>query len=118
MARLHAKLRLCAVVVAVLGLSGPAMAGECVGYVIGVKPINHYDHAAGRGFLAVRSGPGGGYAQVGEMYLDDEFTVWQRQGDWLYVSCFNGYCETPYWGQPSPEGWAYAKYLSIGGTCP
>ena len=99
-------------------LAGPALAGDCTGYVVGVRPLTQYDHAAGHGFLAVRSGPGTGFNQIGEIYLGDEISVWERQGNWLHVYCMSGRCLTPLWGNPTPQGWAYAKYLSIGGVCP
>ncbi len=71
-------------------LSGAALAGDCTGNVVGVRPISQYNHAAGNGFLAVRSGPGTGYTQIGELYLGDEIAVWERQGNWLYVYCMSG----------------------------
>lgn len=99
-------------------LSGPALAGDCTGYVVGVRPLTQYNHDAGHGFLAVRSGPGTGFNQIGELYLGDEISVWERQGNWLHVYCMSGQCLDPLWGPPTPQGWAYAKYLSIGGVCP
>ncbi len=99
-------------------LAGTALAGDCTGYVVGVRPLTQYDHAAGHGFLAVRSGPGTGFNQIGELYLGDEISVWERQDNWLHVYCMSGRCQTPLWGSPTPQGWAYAKYLSIGGVCP
>jgi len=99
-------------------VSGPAAAGDCTGYVVGVRPITQYNHAAGNGFLAVRSGPGSNYAQHGELYRGDEISVWERNGNWYYVYCMAGQCETPLWGQPTPQGWVYGKYISIGGVCP
>ena len=99
-------------------LGGTALAGDCTGNVVGVRPISQYNHAAGNGFLAVRSGPGTGYTQIGELYLGDEIAVWERQGNWLYVYCMAGRCQTPLWGNPTPQGWSYAKYLRIGGVCP
>ena len=103
---------------ALLALCGPAIAGDCTGNVVGVRPISQYNHAAGNGFLAVRSGPGTGFAQTGELYLGDEIAVWERQGNWLYVYCMAGRCLNPLWGPSTPQGWSYAKYLSIGGVCP
>ena len=99
-------------------LAGPALGGDCTGYVVGVRPLNQYDHANGNGFLAVRTGPGTGFNQIGELYLGDEVSVWDRQGNWLHVYCMSGQCLNPLWGSPTPQGWAYAKYLSIGGVCP
>jgi len=97
---------------------GAAEAGDCTGYVVGVRPISQYNHATGNGFLAVRAGPGSGNAQIGELYLGDEVSVWERQGNWLYVYCMSGRCLNPLWGNPTPQGWAYAKYLNVGGVCP
>ncbi|SLN48099.1 SH3 domain-containing protein [Roseisalinus antarcticus] len=106
------------VLMSALGAAAPAQAGDCTGYVVGVRPLNQYDHTAGRGFLSVRTGPGGSYQQIGELYLGDEFAVWDRRGNWYLVQCMAGRCTQPYWGQPSPNGWAYGNYLSMGGVCP
>ncbi len=109
------------VAVAAVGLSlwtAVARAGDCTGYVVGVRPISQYDHDRGNGFLALRSGPGSDFNQVGEVYLGDEYWVSERRGDWAYVGCTNGGCTTPLWGPPYPEGWAYAKYLDYDGICP
>lgn len=95
-----------------------ALAGDCTGYVTGVRPISQYDHAAGHGFLAVRTGPGTGYEQLGELYLGDEIAVWDRSGSWYRVQCMSGRCLDPYWGRPDPNGWVYGRYLNIGGVCP
>ncbi|WP_323036589.1 SH3 domain-containing protein [Pararhodobacter sp.] len=99
-------------------LATPVNAGDCTGNVVGVRPISQYNHAAGRGFLAVRSGPGSGYQQIGELYAGDEISVWQRSGRWYYVRCMSGLCTNPYWGPAVPTGWVYGNYLSIGGVCP
>lgn len=103
---------------ATLGAAAPAMAGDCTGYVVGVSPITAYDHAAGRGFLAVRTGPGTGYDQFGELYLGDEISVWEQYGNWYRVQCMTGRCQSPLWGQPNPNGWVFGGYLSIAGVCP
>jgi uncharacterized protein YgiM (DUF1202 family) len=101
-----------------LSSSSIAQAGDCTGIVIGVRPINLYNHVRGNGYLAVRSGPGSSYQQIGEVYLDDEISVWDRRGDWYAITCMSGRCEQPYWGNPVPSGWAYGRYLSFGGDCP
>jgi len=113
----RAHLGLAVMALACVTASG-AQAGDCTGNVVGVRPVTQYNHAGGNGFLAVRSGPGTGYAQIGELYLGDEISVWERQGNWLYVYCMSGRCQTPLWGNPTPQGWAYAKYLRVGGVCP
>jgi len=95
-----------------------AQAGDCTGIVVGVRAISQYNHANGNGFLAVRSGPGSRYTQIGELYAGDEYWVAERRGNWVYVGCMSGRCENPLWGPPYPEGWSYAKYLSYGGVCP
>lgn len=100
------------------GLASTAVAGDCTGYVVGVRPISQYNHAAGNGFLAVRAGPGTGYAQLGELYRGDEISVWERNGNWVYVACMSGRCENPLWGQASPRGWVYRKYTDYAGVCP
>ncbi|CUH75231.1 SH3 domain-containing protein [Tropicibacter naphthalenivorans] len=104
--------------IAALGLSAAAQAGDCTGNVVGVRPISQYNHAAGNGFLAMRTGPGSRYQQISELYLGDEISVWGRNGNWYQVSCMSGRCTNPLWGQPSANGWVYGKYISIGGVCP
>ena len=106
-----------AALVALAGASS-VQAGDCTGFVVNVRPLSQYNHAAGNGFLAVRAGPGSGYAQLGELYLGDEFSVLDRRGNWVYVHCMAGRCEAPLWGAAYPEGWAYARYLNYGGVCP
>lgn len=98
--------------------AAPALAGDCTGFVTGVRPLSQYDHAAGHGFLAVRSGPSRGSQQIGELYAGDEVSVWERSGNWYHVRCMAGMCTTPYWGQPTPTGWVHGRYLQIGGVCP
>ena len=103
---------------AILSMMSPAMAGDCTGNVVGVRPISQYNHATGSGFLAVRTGPGSKYAQIGELYANDEVSVWERSGGWLMVVCMSGRCTSPKWGEPSPRGWVSAKYVDYGGVCP
>ena len=98
--------------------AGSAFAGYCTGYVVGVRPISQYNHYTGNGFLAVRTGPGTGYTQIGELYAGDEVSVWSRRGNWYQVACMSGRCTNPLWGTPSPQGWVYRKYISAGGVCP
>ncbi|MCB1397637.1 MAG: SH3 domain-containing protein [Rhodobacter sp.] len=99
-------------------LAAPAFAGDCTGFVQGVRPIAQYNHTAGTGFLAVRTGPGGSFPQIGELYAGDEVSVWDRNGNWYYVRCMAGRCTAPLWGDPTPTGWVYGGYLRIGGVCP
>ncbi|MCB1420735.1 MAG: SH3 domain-containing protein [Notoacmeibacter sp.] len=96
----------------------PAEAGDCTGYVVGVRPLSQYNHARGSGFLAVRNGPGSGYRQIGEVYAGDEISVWDRSGSWYQIACMSGQCMNPLWGQPNPRGWVSGRYLSVGGVCP
>ncbi|AHM02909.1 N-acetylmuramoyl-L-alanine amidase, family 3 [Roseibacterium elongatum DSM 19469] len=112
--------KIAALALAAAALVAPqaALAGDCTGYVTGIRPVSSYNHAAGNGFLAVRSGPGTGYQQIGELYLGDEISVWARSGNWYQVQCMTGRCQTPLWGQANPNGWVYGRYLSIGGVCP
>lgn len=98
--------------------ASPTHAGDCEGRVVAVKPISQYNHATGSGFLAVRSGPGGNFQQIGELYLGDRVSVWDKKGNWLAVTCMSGRCTSPYWGQPTPQGWAHKNYLRIAGVCP
>ena len=106
--------------VLIVALAGPqpAGAGDCTGYIVGVRPLSQYNHANGNGFLAVRSGPGGKYRQVGELYSGDEISVYGRRGNWYEVTCMSGVCTNPLWGPAVPSGWVYGKYISIGGVCP
>ena len=102
-----------------LGLPGAALqAGDCTGIVTGVRPISQYNPASGAGFLAVRTGPGTGYAQIGELYAGDEVSVWNRRGTWYEVRCMSGRCLTPLRGAPVPTGWVSGRYLRVGGVCP
>ena len=100
------------------GAGTTASAGDCTGNVVGVRPISQYNHAAGRGFLAVRTGPGTQFMQVGEVYLGDEVSVWERSGSWYHIACMSGRCNNPRWGNPSPQGWVYRKYINAAGVCP
>lgn len=99
-------------------LTQGAQAGDCTGRVVGVKPIREYNHASGTGFLAVRTGPGGSYRQIGEVYAGDEVSVYDRSGNWLAVTCMSGRCTRPLWGQPSPSGWVHRSYIRARGVCP
>ncbi|MAW89059.1 MAG: peptide-binding protein [Phyllobacteriaceae bacterium] len=108
----------CAVAAAVALPAVPAAAGDCTGYVVGVRPISQYNHARGNGFLAVRTGPGSRYRQIGELYAGDEVSVWDRSGNWYQVACMSGDCTNPYWGRPSPRGWVSARYIDARGVCP
>ena len=103
------------VLISVSGVT-QAYAGDCVARVVGVKPISQYNHAAGRGFLAVRSAPGG--KQVGEVYRNDEVSVFGKRGKWYQVSCLEGRCMNPKWGPAFPEGWVHGGYLAIPHPCP
>lgn len=98
--------------------AAPALAGDCEGRIVGVKPISQYNHARGTGFLAVRSGPGGSYKQIGEVYAGDLVSVWDRRGDWYAVTCMSGRCTSPMWGNPSPSGWAHRSHIRASGVCP
>ncbi len=95
-----------------------ARAGDCEGTVVGVRSVSQYNHAAGNGFLAVRSGPGSGYRQVGELYRGDRVSVYDRRGSWYAVTCMSGRCTNPLWGPSYPQGWVYGKYLTMSGVCP
>lgn len=98
--------------------NSPASAGDCTGFVVGVKPINQYNHAGGSGFLAVRTGPGSSYQQTGEVYRGDEVSIYDRRGNWYAITCMSGRCTRPLWGTPSPSGWVSRKYIDAAGVCP
>ena len=109
---------LAAMLAAGQGGVGDAFAGDCTGSIVGVRPISQYNHATGAGFLAVRSGPGGSYRQIGELYAGDAVSVWDRRGNWYAVTCMSGRCLRPLWGNPSPSGWAHRNYIRARGVCP
>lgn len=102
----------------VAAASVPAAAYECEGTVVGVRPISQYNHANGNGFLAVRAGPGGGYAQIGEVYRGDTLAVYGRRGNWYEASCMYGRCQNPLWGPAFPAGWVHKNYVAVRGYCP
>lgn len=95
-----------------------AQAADCTGFVVGVRPISQYNPSTGAGFLAVRTGPGTQFRQIGELYAGDDVAVWNRSGNWYMVRCMAGRCMNPYRGEPMPTGWAFGRYLDIGGVCP
>lgn len=94
--------------------TGPTRA--CIARVIGLRPLTHYDHAQGSGFLAVREGPGSTFRQTGELYLGDSVSITDRRGNWYAVRCSGGLCTAPLWGEPAPQGWAYGRFLHV--DCP
>ena len=98
--------------------SVPASAGDCEGVVVGVRPISQYNHANGNGFLAVRAGPGGGYAQIGEVYRGDGLAITAKSGKWYEATCLYGRCEDPLWGPSYPSGWVHRSYVRLSGACP
>lgn len=99
-------------------LAQAAEAGDCTGRVVGVAPLSQYNHATGSGYLAVRTGPGSNFQQIGELYAGDEVSVYDRSGNWLAVTCTRGRCTRPLWGQPRPSGWAHRNYIRARGVCP
>jgi hypothetical protein len=99
-------------------LAWPVMAGDCTGPVVGVQPLSQYDHKAGTGFLAVRSGPGAGFVQTGEVYAGDLVSVYDRRGNWYAVTCMEGACTRPLWGPARPSGWVHRKFVRAAGVCP
>jgi uncharacterized protein YraI len=103
----------------IAGLAAPQVeAGDCTGWVVGIRPISQYNHAYGNGFLAVRTGPGSNYQQISELYLGDEIAVWNRSGNWYQVQCMSGQCLNPFWGNNNPNGWVSGRYLNVSGVCP
>lgn len=93
-------------------------AGDCEGRVVGVRPLSQYNHTAGRGFLAVRSGPGSSSRQIGEVYAGDLVSVYGRVGRWYEVTCMEGRCTRPLWGPAYPSGWVHRDYVRARGVCP
>lgn len=57
----------------------------------------------GDGFLAVRTGPGSQYRQIGSLYNGDHVSILDRQGQWLYVR------------HGGLEGWSHGRWI---GTAP
>lgn len=107
-----------ALLLGVFSGAAPVQAGDCTGFVVGVRPMSQYNPATGAGFLAVRTGPGTQFRQIGELYRGDEIAVWERQGNWYMVRCMSGRCLRPMRGDPRPTGWVFGRYLDIGGLCP
>jgi len=105
-------------VLALAGLQTPADAGDCTGLVVGVQPPTQDNRGLGNGFLAVRSGPGSKFGQIGERYAGDEVALWERRGSWYQVACMSGPCTDPLWGAPHPRGWVSARHIDAGGVCP
>lgn len=95
-----------------------AEAGDCTGRVVGVRTLASYNHATGAGFLAVRRGPGSRSRQIGEVYVGDLVSVYDRSGDWYHITCMEGDCENPLWGPRNPSGWVFSRYVSARGACP
>jgi len=75
-----------------IGLAGTATAD----YVSGLDP--HGDN-----FLALRSGPGTGYAVLHELGPNTELSVLETSGNWRRVVLNDG-----------KTGWAFAKYIAAG----
>ena len=96
---------------------GTAEAVTCNGTVVGVRPASQYNHANGRGYLAVRSGPGGKYQQLGEVYASDIVAVYAKRGKWFEVACVQGLCTNPLWGPAYPSGWVHGNYLRLHQAC-
>ncbi|MBW8299888.1 MAG: hypothetical protein K0M60_09830 [Hydrogenophaga sp.] len=67
-------------------------------YVGGLNP-------AGDNFLALRTGPGSGYAMILPMGPGTFVTVLRRNGKWLFVELEDG-----------TRGWAYGSYILRGGA--
>ena len=57
----------------------------------------------GDGFLAVRTGPGSGYAKVDEIHEGDRVRSCARQGPWHGI----------YYGNPRRKGWAHGNWLNV-----
>lgn len=88
--------------VAMVAVSAPAQAGNCIGTVVGLSP--QYNPATGSGFLAVREGPSTAAPQVGELFNGNRVDTGKSSGPWIYVI-----------GE-GVEGWAHSRWLRI--RCP
>ena len=100
-----------AALAATLGLAAAAPlsaahAGICEGTVVGVASLNHYNHFSGSGFLAVRTGPGSGYHQIGELYRHDHVEVTGKSGIGIWP-LHVGPLHEPAVGAGLPQGWVY-----------
>lgn len=71
-------------------------AGCLVAHVAGLDP-------GGDGFLAVRTGPGPGYAKIDEIHEGDRVRSCARQGPWHGI----------YYGNPRRKGWAHGNWLNV-----
>ncbi len=76
-----------------------AMDSICEGKVRGLSA--DYDPDTGSGFLALRTGPGTRYRQIGELFNGDYVEIRDRQGSW-----YNLYA-------PSLDraGWASSRWI-------
>ncbi len=115
------------VVLSGIALSGPASADEldvpiyeyggdglsscATSVVAGLK-------ADGDGFLAVRSGPGSNYRELGRLRNGDKVFTFDRKGKWFGV-VFGGSepgCTSPEKKRPLPyggrKGWVHGNWLS------
>lgn len=106
-----------AFLVTMMAVPETADAVSCTARVVGVRPASQYNHASGRGYLAVRSGAGGKYRQLGELYAGDEVVVYAKRGNWFDIACTAGLCTNPLWGPAYPTGWAHGKYLRLSNAC-
>jgi uncharacterized protein YgiM (DUF1202 family) len=85
---------------------GDGQAANCAtSYVDGLNP-------QGDNFLAVRTGPGTGYAKIGEIHTGDVVTVCDAKGPWFGVfydgsNVGNGYRPT----HGRRAGWVHSRYL-------
>jgi hypothetical protein len=85
------------------------------GQIVGLNP-------KGDGFLAVRSGPGKGFAQIDKLHNADRVAICDSDGDWIGIVYGKEECtysspvgETqngPYSG-PCRSGWVFGRYVEL-----
>jgi uncharacterized protein YgiM (DUF1202 family) len=94
--------RFCAMTVLAVSLAvaAPAPAQDvCFGTVYGLS--RQYNPRTGSGFLAVRTGPGTGYRQIGELFNGDVVSIFDRYGNWYHI-----------YVEGIGEGWSHSRWIA------
>lgn len=95
--------------------AGDGQAASCgVSEVAGLR-------ADGDGFLAIRSGPGVGYPQIGQLVNGDRVTVFSGRGDWVGIATVASHIDqADVCGNRGPAralsgtglGWVHGRWLN------
>jgi hypothetical protein len=83
-----------------------------LGRVVGLNP-------AGDNFLAVRAGPGKGFAMLDELHSDDQVWMFEERDGWIgivygsdAVECSPISADAPYDGSGA-TGWVWGRYIEV-----